>query len=271
MRRAITFWRNDVELIPQSRPLVGRKGLIVGIANEHSIAYGCAQVLRAVGAELAVTWLNEKARPHVEPLARELGATITMPLDVEQPGAIESVFAAIREQWGRLDFVLHSIAYAPAADLRGRVRDSAREGFTRAMNISCHSFMEMARLAEPLMDRGGALLTMSYLGAAEVVPHYGIMGPVKAALEASVRYLATELGPRGIRVNAVSPGPIQTRAASGIPEFDQLMADARERAPVKRLVTIEEIGTLCAFLVSDAARAITGDTHYVDGGFHIIA
>jgi enoyl-[acyl-carrier protein] reductase I len=216
-------------------------------------------------------WLNEKAWPHVEPLARELEATLTMPLDVEQPGAMEAVFSAIRERWGRLDFVLHSIAYAPVADLHGRVADSSREGFARAMGISCHSFIEMARLAEPLMDRGGTLLTMSYHGADEVVPHYGIMGPVKAALEASVRYLATELGPRGIRVNAVSPGPIQTRAASGIPQFDQFVADARARAPLKRPVDIEDVGTLCAFLVSDAARAITGDTHYVDGGFHILA
>jgi enoyl-[acyl-carrier protein] reductase I len=194
-----------------------------------------------------------------------------MPLDVEQPGQMEALFATIRERWGRLDFALHSIAYAPAADLHGRVADSSREGFARAMTISCHSFMEMARLAEPLMDKGGALLTMSYLGADEVVPHYGIMGPVKAALEASVRYLATELGPRGIRVNAVSPGPIQTRAASGIPAFEKLMADARERAPLKRAVNTEDVGTLCTFLVSDAARAITGDTLYVDGGFHILA
>ncbi len=183
------------------------------------------------GAELAVTWLNDKARPHVEPLARELSAVIAMPLDVEQKGAMEAVFAAIRERWGRLDFLLHSIAYAPAADLRGRVVDSSPEGFARAMDISCHSFMRMARLAEPLMDKGGTLLTMSYLGANEVVPNYGVMGPVKAALEASVRYMATELGPRGIRVNAVSPGPIKTRAASGIPAFDQLLADARSRAP----------------------------------------
>jgi len=260
-----------VELIPQSKPLVGRKGLVVGIANEHSIAYGCAEVLRAVGAELAVTWLNEKARPYVEPLARKLEATLTMPLDVEQPRQMEALFATIRERWGRLDFALHSIAYAPAADLHGRVADSSREGFARAMSISCHSFMEMARLAEPLMDKGGTLLTMSYLGADEVVPHYGIMGPVKAALEASVRYLATELGSRGIRVNAVSPGPIQTRAASGIPAFDKLMADAQQRAPLQRPVDIEDVGTLCAFLVSDAARAITGDTLYVDGGFHILA
>ncbi|HEU0199189.1 MAG TPA: enoyl-ACP reductase FabI [Burkholderiaceae bacterium] len=251
--------------------LSGRKGLVVGIANEHSIAYGCARIFRNCGAELAVTWLNDKARPYVEPLAHALSATIALPLDVEQPGAMEAVFDAIRQRWGRLDFVLHSIAFAPAADLHGRVADSTREGFARAMDISCHSFVRMARLAEPLMDKGGTLLTMSYLGANEVVPHYGVMGPVKAALEASVRYLATDLGPRGIRVNAVSPGPIKTRAASGIPGFDALIAEARRRAPLPREVEIDDVGSLCAYLVSDAAQAVTGDIHYVDGGVHILA
>jgi enoyl-[acyl-carrier protein] reductase I len=254
-----------------SAVLAGRKGLIVGIANEQSIAYGCARVFRALGAELAVTWLNDKARPYVEPLARSLDATLALPLDVEQPGQMEAVYAAIREKWGRLDFALHSIAFAPKQDLHGRVVESTREGFARAMDISCHSFIRIAGLAEPLMDRGGSLLTMSYLGAAEVVAHYGVMGPVKAALEASVRYLAAELGPRAIRVNAVSPGPIQTRAASGIPGFDDLIANARERAPLRRPVELADVGTFCAFLVSDAAKAITGDTHYVDGGFHILA
>lgn len=251
--------------------LAGRKGLVVGIANDQSIAYGCARMFRACGAELAVTWLNEKARPHVEPLARQLSAPITLPLDVEQPGAMEAVFDAVRARWGRLDFLLHSIAFAPAGDLHGRVTDASREGFARAMDISCHSFMRMARLAEPLMDRGGTLITMSFLGAAEVVPNYGVMGPVKAALEASVRYLASELGPRGIRVNAVSPGPMRTRAASGIPDFEALVDDARRRAPMPREVEIDDVGSLCAFLVSDAAQAITGDVHYVDGGYHILA
>ena len=251
--------------------LAGRKGLVVGIANEHSIAYGCARILRRCGAELAVTWLNDKARPHVEPLARELGAPIAMALDVEQPGALEAVFDTVRERWGRLDFVLHSIAFAPTTDLHGRVADSSREGFSRAMDVSCHSFTRMARLAEPLMADGGTLLTMSFHGAAEVVPHYGVMGPVKAALESSVRYLAAELGPRGIRVHAVSPGPIRTRAASGIASFDELIDDSRRRAPLARQVEIDDVGSFCAFLVSDAARAITGDVHYVDGGFHIIA
>ena len=251
--------------------LAGRKGLVVGIANEHSIAYGCARMFRECGAELGVTWINEKTRNYVEPLARELGATIQMQMDVEQVGALEAMFDTVRERWGRLDFLLHSIAFAPAHDLQGRVADTSREGFARAMDISCHSFMRMARLAEPLMDKGGTLLTMTYLGADEVVPRYGVMGPIKAALEASMRYLATELGPRGIRVNAVSPGPIRTRAASGIREFDALLAEARRRAPLAREVEIDDVGALCAFLVSDAAQAITGDVHYVDGGFHILA
>ncbi|HUL95029.1 MAG TPA: enoyl-ACP reductase FabI [Usitatibacter sp.] len=251
--------------------LSGRKGLVVGIANEHSIAWGCARVLRELGAELAVTWLNEKARPHVQPLAAALDAPIALPLDVEQPGQMESAFEAIDREWGRLDFVLHSIAYAPAQDLHGRVIDSSREGFARAMDISCHSFVRMARLAEPLMDCGGALVTMSFLGATQVVPHYGVMGPVKAALESTVRYLATEVAQRDIRVNAVSPGPIVTRAASGIPGFDELAADARTRAPMQRPLALDDVGTLCAFLVSDAARSITGDTLYVDNGFHVLA
>ena len=250
--------------------LRGKKGLIVGIANEDSIAWGCARAFRAAGAELAVTWLNEKARPYVEPLAEQLQAPIQLPLDVEQDGQMEAVFDALGARWGRLDFLLHSIAFAPAADLHGRVADSSREGFARAMDISCHSLARMARLAEPLMQGGGSLLTMSYLGAAEVIDNYGLMGPVKAALESTVRYLATELGPQGIRVNAVSPGPLATRAASGIQHFDQLLADAAERAPLRRLVSIEDVGALCTFMASDASRSMTGSTLYVDAGFHIL-
>ena len=250
--------------------LRGKKGLIVGIANEDSIAWGCARAFRAAGAELAVTWLNEKARPYVEPLAEQLQAPIQMPLDVEQDGQMEAVFDALGTRWGRLDFVLHSIAFAPAADLHGRVADSSRAGFARAMDISCHSFARMARLAEPLMQEGGSLLTMSYLGAEEVIDNYGLMGPVKAALESTVRYLAAELGPRGIRVNAISPGPMATRAASGIADFDALLADAARRAPLRRLVDIGDVGAVCTFLTSDAARSITGTTLYVDAGYHIL-
>lgn len=250
--------------------LQGKKGLVVGIANAQSIAWGCARAFRDAGAELAVTWFNDKARPHVEPLAQQLQAPIALPLDVEQPGQMEAVFAAIEQQWGRLDFVLHSIAFAPKSDLHGRVTDSSREGFGRAMDISCHSFARMARLAEPLMKDGGSLMTMSYVGAEEVIPDYGLMGPVKAALEASTRYMAAELGPRGIRVNAVSPGPLATRAASGIPNFDALLDEAIRRAPLRRRVDIAEVGALCVFLASDAAKAMTGGTLYVDAGFHIL-
>jgi enoyl-[acyl-carrier protein] reductase I len=253
-----------------NNPLQGKVGLIVGVANDLSIAWGAARALRAAGAELGMTWFNDKARPHVEPLAGQVGATLCMSLDVEQPGQLEAVFDEVRRHWGRLDFVLHSIAFAPKQDLHGRVCDSSREGFARAMDISCHSFTRMARLAEPLMPDGGSLITVSYAGAEEVVPGYGVMGPVKAALESSVRYLAAELGPRNIRVNAISPGPLATRAASGIPNFDQLLQDAVQRAPLRRLVTLDEIGALCAFLVGDSAGAITGGVHYIDAGHHIL-
>ena len=251
--------------------LQGKKGLVVGIANEHSIAWGCARAFRSAGAELAVTWLNDKARPFVEPLAHELHAPIQMPLDVEQNGQMEAVFDAIGDRWGRLDFLLHSIAFAPTADLHGRVTDSSREGFARAMDISCHSFARMARLAEPLMKGGGSLLAMSYLGAEEVISNYGLMGPVKAALESSVRYLAADLADRKIRANAISAGAIRTRAASGIGRFDELLDKVRERTPAGRLVGIEDVGRVAAFLASEAGSSLTGSVVYADGGFHTTA
>ncbi|CAM3583968.1 Enoyl-[acyl-carrier-protein] reductase [NADH] [Bordetella sputigena] len=250
--------------------LDGKRGLIVGIANESSIAWACARAARAQGAQLAATWLNEKAQPHVAPLLDQLDITLRMPLDVTDDGQMATLFNAISAQWGGLDFLLHSIAFAPKADLQGRVTDSSRDGFALAMDISCHSFIRMARHAEPLMSAGGSLLTVSFLGGEAVIPHYGIMGPVKAALEASVRYLASELGPAGIRVNAISPGPIVTRAASGIAEFDALVTESTSRSPLKRPLAIDDVGPLCAFLASDGARAITGGIHFVDGGYNII-
>lgn len=255
--------------IPQSG-LQGKRGLVIGVANDQSIAWGCARALSAAGAELALTWLNDKARPHVEPLAQQVQATIMAPLDVSVPGQLEALFAQIGQQWGGLDFLVHSIAYAPQQDLHGRVTDSSAAGFAQAMDISCHSFMRMAKLAEPLMPQGGSLMAMTYLGAEEVIADYGLMGPVKAALEASVRYLAAELGPAGIRVNAISPGPLATRAASGIAHFDRLLADAETRSPLRRLASIDDVGALCAFLAGDGARAITGGTLYVDGGYNIL-
>lgn len=250
--------------------LQGKRGLVVGIANRQSIAWACAQALREGGAELGITWLNDKARPHVEPLAQELGASLCLPLDVEDDAQLAAVFDAVAQQWGQLDFLLHSIAFAPKDDLHGRVVDCSREGFARAMDVSCHSLLRMARLAEPLMVKGGSIITMSYLGAEEVIPQYGMMGPVKAALEAATRYLAVELGAKGIRVNAISPGPLSTRAASGIAHFDQLLQDANQRAPLHRPVGIADVGPLCAFLASDAGQAITGGTLYVDGGLHLL-
>lgn len=253
-----------------STTLAGKKGLVIGVANEHSIAWGCAHAMHQAGAELALTWLNERTRTEIQPLAQQLGAVLCLPLDVEQPGQLEAVFDAISQQWGRLDFVVHSIAFAPQQDLHGRVVDSSAAGFSRAMDISCHSFIRVARLAEPLMKNGGSLQTMSYLGADSVIANYGLMGPVKAALESTVRYLAAELGPAGIRVNAISPGALETRAASGIAHFDQLLGDAKQRAPMRRLTTIHEVGALSAFLASDAARSMTGGILFVDGGMNII-
>lgn len=250
--------------------LAGKKGLVVGIANDQSIAWGCAQMMRQLGASLAVTYFNAKAEPHVRPLAEELGAEIIAPLDVENPGQLEAVFAQIEQRWGKLDFVLHAIAFAPADDLHGRVVDCSAAGFARAMDVSCHSFIRMARLAEPLMTDGGALVTMTYYGAQKVIDNYGVMGPVKAALEATVRYLAAELGPAGIRVHAVSPGPIKTRAASGIGHFETLLDDAAARAPQHQLVTIKDVGAVTAMLCSDAARALTGNVIFVDAGYHVM-
>lgn len=251
--------------------LKGKRGLVVGVANADSIAYGCAVKLRAFGAELAVTYLNEKADKHVRPLAEALQADIIAPLDVQQPGQLEALFERIGKEWGRLDFVIHSIAFAPRADLHGRVVDCSAEGFTQAMHVSCWSFLRMAKLAEPLMDQGGVLVTMSYYGADKVVENYNVMGPVKAALEASVRYAADELGEKGIRVFAVSPGPLKTRAASGIAQFDELVQMAQERAPQHRLVDIAEVGRVVSFLVGGASSGMTGDTIYVDAGLHNVA
>lgn len=251
--------------------LKGKRGLVVGVANADSIAYGCAVKLRAFGAELAVTYLNEKAEKHVRPLAEALQASIIAPLDVQEPGQLEALFEHITNRWGRLDFVIHSIAFAPRADLHGRVVDCSAEGFAQAMHVSCWSFLRMAKLAEPLMTDGGVLATMSYYGADKVVGNYNMMGPVKAALEASVRYVAAELGEKGIRAFAVSPGPLKTRAASGIAHFDELVAMATERAPSRRLVDIAEVGRVVAFLVGGASSGMTGDTIYVDAGLHNVA
>ena len=250
--------------------LQDKKALIVGIANDHSIAWGCAKALRNQGAELAVTWLNAKAEPYVRPLAEELGATITGPLDVVQPGQIEAMFEEITGRWGRLDTLLHSIAFAPRADLHGRVVDCSSEGFGLAMDVSVHSFLRMIRLAEPLMPEGGSCLSVSFFGASRVVRHYNMMGPVKAALESAVRYAAAELGEKHIRVHALSPGPLATRAASGIDGFDELLFQATER-PRPINLPRSRMWAVAAFLSSPAAHNLTGGVHDIDGGFSITA
>jgi enoyl-[acyl-carrier protein] reductase I len=250
--------------------LKGKKALVTGIANDQSIAWGCAKAFHAFGADLAVTYLNDRAKPYVEPLAKEIGASIFMPLDLRSQGQLEAVFESIERKWGKLDLCLHSIAFAPKEDLQGRVVDCSKEGFLLAMELSCWSFIRMAKLAEPLMKSGGALFTMTYYGSQMVVEHYNLMGPVKAALESATRYLASELGPKGIRVHAISPGPLKTRAASGITEFDKLLEKAQSKAPARSLVSIDDVGLAVAFLGMEGTKLITGETLYIDGGYHII-
>lgn len=251
--------------------LLGQKALVVGIANDNSIAYGCAQALRAQGADLAVTWLNAKAEPYVRPLAEKLEAEIVAPLDVSHPDQMDALFDQITQTWGRLDTMVHSIAFAPRDDLHGRVVDCSAKGFGLAMDVSVHSFLRMIRAAEPLMPDGGTCMTVSFFGSGRVVDHYNMMGPVKAALESAVRYAAAELGPKGISVHALSPGPLATRAASGIDHFDQMMRDAVAQAPMHQLATIDDVGATAAFLASRDARRLTGGVHAIDGGYSITA
>jgi enoyl-[acyl-carrier protein] reductase I len=252
-------------------PLKGAKALVVGIANEHSIAYGCAKAFRELGTDLALTYLNDKAKPYVEPLARALEAPLFLPLDFAQSGSLEAVFTRISQAWGRLDILVHSAAFAPKDDLQGGLLNCSAEGFAKAMDISCHSFIRMAKLAVPLMTNGGTMFAMTYHGANKVIPNYNIMGPVKAALECACRYLAFELGDKKIRVHAISPGPLKTRASSGLKDFDRLLAEAAERAPLGELVDIMDVGFACAYLATPYARRITGGTIYVDGGANIRA
>jgi enoyl-[acyl-carrier protein] reductase I len=254
------------------RPILkGAKALVTGIANEHSIAFGCAKAFRELGAEVAVTYLNEKSRAYVEPLAKQLDAPIFMPLDVTRQEESDALFAEIGRQWGSLDIMVHSMAFAPKEDLHGGLLDCSAAGFGQAMDISCHSFIRLARASAPLMKNGGTMFTMSYYGANKVVPNYNLMGPVKAALEASARYLAYELGPKHIRVHAISPGPLLTRAGAGLKDFDRLLAEAAQRAPLGELVDIMDVGYTCAFLATPLARRLSGETLYVDGGVNIMA
>lgn len=250
--------------------LAEKKGLILGIANEHSIAYGCARIFQQAGADLAISYASEKAEPFVRPLAEQLNASIIMPCDVRNAEQMAALFDSIKQKWGTLDFLLHSIAFAPKADLQGRVIDCSKDGFLEAMDISCHSFIRLAKYAEPLMKNGGSLLTLSYIGSVEVVKNYGLMGPVKAALESTTRYLAAELGEKNIRVNALSPSAIMTRAGSGIANFEGLLKSTAIKMPLRRMIDLDDIGNMAAYLVSDLSKNITGGVHMVDGGYEII-
>jgi enoyl-[acyl-carrier protein] reductase I len=249
--------------------LEGMKALVVGVANDQSIAWGCARAFRDAGAQIAMTYLNDRARPFVEPLARDVDAPIFLPLDVVDDAQMDAVFEVIRNNWGRLDVLLHSIAFCPKQDLHARVVDTSREGFAQAMDISVHSFIRMVRRAEPLMTDGGTCMTVTFYGSTRVVDQYNIMGPVKAALEAVTREIASELGANGVRLHALSPGPLKTRAASGIDDFDALMRTAAERAPTNKLATIEDVGAYATFLASPAAKNVTGTIPMIDGGYHI--
>ncbi len=246
------------------------KGLVVGLANKNSVAWGCAEAFSNMGAELAITYLNDKTKEYTEPLIQEINAPIYMPLDITREDEMEAVFDAIEKKWGKLDFVLHSIAFAPKEDLQGRVVDCSSKGFQIAMDVSCHSLIRLAKKAEPLMKDGGSILTMSYYGGEKVVRNYNLMGPVKAALESTVRYLALELGPKKIRVNTLSPGPIMTRATSGLSHFDDLMQRVAKEAPIESLVSVEQVGEAAAFFVSNKSKHITGQTVYIDNGYNTI-
>ena len=249
----------------------GKRGVILGLANDKSIAWGIAQQLSAAGAELAFTFLNEALEKRVRPLAESLGSKIILPCDVQNEEEINAVFDELKQQWGQVDFVVHAIAFANREDLKQPFSQTSRDGFRLALDISAYSLISVTRAALPVMAEGGSIITMTYLGSVRSVPEYNVMGVAKAALESSVRYLAAELGEKGIRVNAVSAGPIKTLAASGIANFKEKLRRAEELAPIKRLVTIDDVGKATLYLLSDLACGVTGEIHYVDGGFNIAA
>ncbi|AJF06157.1 enoyl-ACP reductase FabI [Geoalkalibacter subterraneus] len=250
--------------------LEGKRGIIFGVANDKSIAWGIARALRDAGAELAFTYLNEALEKRVRPLAESLGSSLVLPCDVQKDSDIEAVFGELEKAWGKLDFVVHSVAFAHRDDLKRPFSQTSREGFSLAMDISAYSLLPISRYAAPLMKEGGSIVTMTYLGAQKAVPNYNVMGVAKAALEASVRYLAAELGPEGIRVNAVSAGPIKTLAASGIGQFKEKLKLMDDFAPLRRTVTQEEVGKSALYLVSDLSSGVTGEVHFVDAGFNVI-
>ena len=249
----------------------GRRGLIMGVANDHSIAWGIARTLAQHGASLAFTYQGEALRKRVEPLANSLGSTLVLPCDVEDLASVDATFAALREAWGGLDFVVHAIGFSDKAELKGRYADTSRENFTRTMVISCFSFTEVAKRAAALMGPGGSMVTLTYGGSSRVMPNYNVMGVAKAALEASVRYLANDFGPSGIRVNALSPGPVRTLAGAGIADARLMFNFQKRHAPLRRTVSLEEIGGSALYLLSDLSGGVTGEVHHVDSGYNIIS
>lgn len=250
--------------------LAGKRGIIFGVANDKSIAWGISQALKDAGAELAFTYLNESLERRVRPLAESLGSTLILPCDVQKDEDIDQVFADVAKAWGGLDFVIHSVAFADREDLKRPFSQTSREGFALAMDVSAYSLVAVARRAAPLMKSGSSIVTLTYLGAQRAVPNYNVMGVAKAALEASVRYLAAEMGPAGIRVNAISAGPIKTLAASGIGQFKEKLKLMDDYAPLRRTVTQEEVGKSTLYFVSDLASGVTGETHFVDAGFNVV-
>ena len=250
--------------------MAGKKGLVMGVANDRSIAWGIADVLSKHGAELAFTYQGETFAKRVKPLAESAGSSIVLPCDVEDEASMDAVFAEIDKQWGKMDFLVHAIAYSDKEELKGKYLDTSRANFSRTMDISCYSFTALARRAAPLMTDGGAMLTLTFTGAERVVPNYNVMGVAKAALEASVRYLAADLGSDNIRVNAISAGPIKTLAASGIGDFRYILKWNELNSPLRRNVTIDEVGGAGVYLLSDLSAGVTGEVHHVDCGYHIV-
>ena len=249
--------------------MAGKRGLIMGVANNRSIAWGIAKACAAQGAELALTYQGEAIKKRVEPLANELGANLVIPCDVTDAASMDEVFAALESQWGKLDFLVHAIAFSDKAELDGRYVDTTAGNFTQTMLVSCYSLTALAKRAEKLMNDGGSIITLTYYGAEKVMPHYNVMGVAKAALEASVRYLAADLGKSAIRVNAISAGPIKTLAASGISDFRYILKWNEYNSPLRRTVTIEEVGGAAVYLLSDLSRGVTGEIHHVDAGYHV--
>ena len=254
---------------PTGTLMTGKRGLIMGVANNRSIAWGIAKACAAQGAEMAFTYQGDALKKRVEPLAAEIGSSIVLPCDVTDAASMDAVFATLQKSWGRLDFLVHAIAYADKAELDGRYVDTTEGNFTKSLMISCYSFTALAQRAEKLMTNGGSMLTLSYYGAEKVMPHYNVMGVAKAALEASVRYLAADLGKQNIRVNAISAGPIKTLAASGISDFRYILKWNEYNSALRRTVTIEEVGASGMYLLSDLGRAVTGEIHHVDAGYHV--